>query len=281
MSMSICYSNGGFRPTDECSLPVTDLAIQRGVGVFDSIRIYRHKPFALAQHLDRLKKSADGAGIACGDIVGQIADIVRTGAKRDDCPLNGECLAKPYITGGDVNDMGRFPNPRWFVIFEDGGKLDPQEYQTGVALAPTPQGRPYPLIKTTNYLVGLMQCAGMSDVLECLYCPNGEITETLRSSFFLCREGRIITAPTGVVLGGVTRNIVIELARENGFTVEERCPLVSEIDTADEAFVTSSWKEVMPVTRIGDKRIGSGKPGPVASHLHRLFRASMERWLDD
>lgn len=278
--MSICYYEGKFRPTSECGLPVTDLAIQRGVGVFDSIRIYEHKAFALSEHLERLAKSAEGARIQYGDIVERMFEVIREGAARPDCPGNGECLAKPYITGGDVNQTGRFPNPRFFVIFEDGGSLSPEEYKTGVALQPTAEGRPYPLIKTTNYLVGLMQCTDMSDVLECLYCPDGEITETLRSSFFLCKDGKIITAPIGRVLGGVTRNIILQLARENGFNVEERCPLVSELDSADEAFVTSSWKEVMPVVRIGDKKIGGGKPGPVAIHLQKIFRSSMDRWLD-
>ena len=278
--MSICYFEGEFRPTSECRLPVTDLAIQRGVGVFDSIRIYKHKAFALSAHLERLAKSAEGAGIQYGNIVEKMFDIIREGAARPDCPMDGECLAKPYLTGGDINRTGQFPDPRFFIIFEDGGSLNPEEYKTGAVLQPTDEGRPYPLIKTTNYLVGLMQCVGMSDVLECLYCPNGEITETLRSSFFLCKDGKLITAPTGRALGGVTRNIILQLAGENGFKIEERCPLVSELDTAEEAFVTSSWKEVMPVVRIGDKKIGSGKPGPVATHLHKLFRSSMDRWLD-
>lgn len=278
--MSICYFEGEFHPTPECRLPVTDLAIQRGVGVFDSIRIYRHRAFALRAHLERLAKSAEGAGIRCGDIVERLHDVIREGAARPDCPMNGECIAKPYITGGDVNQTGSFPHPRFFVIFEDGGAISPEEYKAGVSLQPTAEGRHYPLIKTTNYLVGLMQCAGMDNVLECLYCPDGEITETLRSSFFLCKDGKIVTAPTGRVLGGVTRNIILELAGENGFEIEERCPLVSELDTADEAFVTSSWKEVMPVVRIGGRSIGRGKPGPVAMHLHKLFRASLDRWLD-
>lgn len=278
--MSICYQENEFRPISECSLPITDLAIQRGVGVFDSIRIYGHKPFALKEHMERLGKSAEGAGIQYGGILEKLPAIIREGALRPDCPKDGECLARPFITGGDVNETGRFPNPRFFVIFDDGGPLSPEEYKTGVSLHPTNEGRPYPLIKTTNYLVGLMQCAGMGNVLECLYCPNGEITETLRSSFFLCKDGKIITAPTGRVLGGVTRNIIVQLAEENGFTVEQRCPLVSELDTADEAFVTSSWKEVMPVVRVGGKTIGGGKPGPVSMHLQKLFRSSMNRWMD-
>lgn len=278
--MSISFFEGQFIPTSDFKLPITDLVIQRGIGVFDSIRLYGGKAFALDEHMRRLEDGARLAGIVCDGIAEVLKTAVREGAKRDDCPEGGDCIAKPYITGGDVNEHGKFPHPRAFVIFEAGMPIDKDEYKRGIALQPTTEGRPYPLVKSINYLVGIMQTAGMDDVLECLYCPDGEITETLRSSFFMCKNGKIITAPVGRVLGGVTRNIVLGLARENGFVVEERCPLLSELDSADEAFITSSWKEVMPVVRVGDQKIGRGIPGPVAAHLQRLFRSSMDRWLD-
>jgi branched-chain amino acid aminotransferase len=278
--MSIAFFEGKFVPTSECRLPITDLVIQRGVGVFDSIRLYDRRAFAISEHMKRLEDSARLSGIDCGGVVETLTDAVRKGALRDDCPDGGDCIAKPYITGGDINDHGRFPEPRAFVIFESGPPIQKEEYRSGIALQPTDEGRPYPLVKSINYLVGLMQTVGMNNVAECLYCPDGEITETLRSSFFICTEGKIVTAPVGRVLGGVTRNIILELARENGFNVEERCPLLSELSTADEAFITSSWKEVMPVTRVGEQRIGNGKPGPATAHLQKLFRSSMDRWLD-
>lgn len=279
--MSISYFENEFRPTGDCRLPITDLVIQRGVGVFDSIRIYDRKAFALAEHLKRLEDSAEGAGIRnYGGIIEDMYGIIREGVKRADCPNHGDCIVKAYITGGDVNDCGYFPEPRYFVIFEEGPAILAEEYATGVALQPTTVERPYPLVKSINYLFGLMQSAGKANVLECLYCVDGKATETLRSSFFICKDGKIITAPVGKVLGGVTRNIVVELARENGFQVEERCPLLSELAAADEAFLTSSWKEVIPVVKIGDTTIGNGKPGPVAVHLGKLYKSALGRWLD-
>ncbi|MDR0765143.1 MAG: aminotransferase class IV [Synergistaceae bacterium] len=280
--MSICFINGKFSPTDQCGIPVTDLVIQRGVGVFDSVRLYDGKAFALTAHMKRLEKSARLARIDLDDgaAIEKITGVVREGAKRPDCPDGGNCIAKAYITGGDVNENGRFPKPRHFVIFESGGDTPPDEYKLGIALQPTGEGRPYPLAKSVNYLVGLIEGAGRDDIRECLYCPDGKITETLRSSFFIRREGRIITAPVGMVLDGVTRGIIVELARENGFDVEERCPDVSELAKADEAFLTSSWKEVVPVVRVGDAVIGDGKPGPAASRLRQLFKANIDKWLD-
>ena len=279
--MSICFINGNFSPTDQCCIPVTDLVIQRGVGVFDSIRLYDGKAFALTAHMKRLGKSARSALLDLGDgaVIEKITEVVREGAKRPDCPDGGNCVAKAYITGGDVNENGRFTKPRHFVIFESGGSLSPGDYQQGVALQPTGEGRPYPLTKSVNYWVGLIEGVG-DDIFECLYCPNGKVTETLRSSFFICLGGKIINAPVGVVLDGVTRGIIIGLARENGFNGEERCPEVSELAKADEALLTSSWKEVFPVVRVGDTVIGDGKPGPVAARLRQLFKANLDKWLD-
>ena len=280
--MSICFINGEYLPTEKCALPVTDLAIQRGVGVFDSLRIYDGKALAITAHMERLEESARATGINVedGSIIRDITRTVREGSLRPDCPDGGNCIAKTYITGGDSVLHGTFPNPRHFVIFEGGPVVEPDEYQNGVALQPTAEGRPYPLVKSINYLVGLMQEAGRDNVLECLYCPGGKITETLKSSFFICRGGHIITAPIGSVLGGVTRNIVLELARGDGFKIEERCPEISELKLADEAFLTSSWKEVLPVVRVGEVRIAGVKPGPVALHLQKLYRANLDKWLD-
>jgi branched-chain amino acid aminotransferase len=258
---------------------VTDHIISRGIGVFDSIRSYDRIAFALDEHMKRLEESARKIGIETGEIVKRIEKIIIEGVRRDDCPNQGNCIVKAYITGGDANNKGLFPHPRFFVIFEEAEPLDENLYKTGVALYPSPEGRPYPLIKSINYLIGIMQSVGRDDVLECLYCPDGMITETLRSSFFMCKDNVLITAPVGAVLGGVTRNIVIDVARMNGFFVNERSPRLLELEHADEAFITSTWKEVMPVVRVGDMVIGGGKPGPITERIGKLFRASRDRWL--
>jgi len=280
--MSICYINGEWRSTRECTLPVTDLAIQRGVGVFDTIRYYDGRAMALAAHMKRLEDGARIAGINVedGKVISDLMRAVREGGRHPDCPENGNCIAKLYITGGDVDERGLFPSPRHFVILEKYLFPSPDEYKKGIALQPTTERRPYPLVKSINYLFGIMQQAGRDDIMECLYCPDGYVTEALKNSFFICRDGKIITAPLGQVLGGVTRGIIIELARENGFTVEERSIEVSELSVCDEAFITGSGKEVMPVVRVGETLIAGGKPGPVAASLRKLFRENFQKWLD-
>jgi branched-chain amino acid aminotransferase len=272
--------DGEFRPLGETSLPLTDLVIQRGVGVFESVKIIGGKVLAITAHMERLEGSARGAGIKIDGtgVVDEITRALREGARRDDC--GGFGMAKAYITGGDAIERGFFTAPRFFVIFSQADAVFPEGCENGVALQPTAERRPYPLVKSINYLFGLMQTAGRDDMLECLYCPDGYATETLRSSFFAVLGDRLVTAPDGTVLKGVTRDIVIELAKADGFAVEERLAKVSEFALAREAFITNSLYGVVPVIRIGDTAIGDGRPGPVSSRLAELYGANIGRWLD-
>lgn len=276
---AICFHKGRFMPIQECSLPVTDLIIQRGVGVFESIRTYGGKTFAMRQHLDRLAESAEQCGMIAERIIGELPSIIKEGVARADAP-RPELLIKPFITGGEINQHGVFPDPDFFVIFDDL-HLPDVNAQEGIELAANFMERPLPRIKTTNYVAGLIALRnGGEKVFEALYCPDGEITESTASNFFLCLHGRLVTAPLGRVLRGVTRDILLTLARENGFKIEERCPLCSELEQAQEAFITGSLKETLPVVKVGDKVIGDGKPGPTVKHLHRLFLENIGRWID-
>jgi len=279
----LCYYEGRFMPLEECHIPVTDFIFQRGVGVFEAIRVYDGRPFGLKAHLERFAESVKAAGIATDKIdIKQVEQIIREGLKREDCPKN--CSAKPYATGGDLSSpKGQFPNPRLLVMFEPVAMAQTEdERQNGVALIPNRMYRPTPLVKSINYLFGLMP-VGKSDgsYFESLYIsPDGEIAEGMTSNFYLVKGNKIITAPVGKVLKGVTRGIILTLAKENGFEVEERCPLESELSEADEAFATGSIKEILAVVRIGKQIIGNGKPGAVAKKLQQLFTANIGRWLE-
>lgn len=276
--MSICFHNEKFTSTEECVLPVTDMLIQRGVGVFESIRTYGGKIFARDMHLERLASSAAQCGMNAGKIIEALPRIIKDGTAHPGAP-KGECLVKPFITGGRINSHGTFPDPDFFVIFEELPK-PAEASRLGVELMPNYMDRPFPTIKTTSYITGLIPLGGAEHAFETLYCPGGEITESMSSNFFLCAGDTILTAPRDRVLSGVTRSIILTLAAENGLKVEERCPLTSELDTAREAFITGSIKELLPVVKIGDQMIGDGKPGPVTEHLYSLFIKNLDRWLD-
>jgi len=279
----LCWYAGQFMPLEECHIPVTDFIFQRGVGVFEAIRVYDGKPFGLRAHLERFAESVKAAGIAADKIdISQVEQIIRDGLAREDCPKN--CSAKPYATGGDINSpKGHFPNPRLLIMFEPVAAAQTEdERKNGVALVPNRMYRPTPLVKSINYLFGLMPI-GKSDgsFFESVYVsPEGEFAEGMTSNFYLVKGNKIITAPVGKVLKGVTRGIILTLAKENGFEVEERCPLETELQQADEAFATGSIKEVLAVVRVGDQIIGDGKPGAVTGKLQQLFTENRSRWLE-
>lgn len=275
--MNLCYRNGVYLPLDEVSIPVTDLLVQRGIGVFDSIRTYDGRPFALREHLRRLETSAREAAMELPLSQEELEAIIREGVRR----VGGEVTVRPYVTGGRSIEPSRFPKPEIFILFEATPPLPAERYEKGVSLLPIPFSRAFPAMKSIDYMVPYVSRlrAGGGD-FECLYCPDGTVTESTAGNFFLVFGETIVTAPDEAALEGVTRAVVIELAREAGLDVEKRLFRLEEIEGADEAFITGTVKEVTPVVRVGSATIGKGCPGPVTAKLHGLLRDHISRWLD-
>ena len=275
----LCYMDGRFLPAEEARLPVTDLIIQRGIGVFEVIATYRGRPLMLTSHLERLMASAASSRIRPPLTMEKMKEIVREGIALALPDVEDELQVKVYLSGGDAFDSEKgFTAPRFFVIFEELS-LPPQGlYERGAVLEPVPAGRDNPTVKSVDYRTSYS--LSRRNALEVLYCPGGEITESAHSSFFLVLGGVLITAPLSRVLNGTARAAVIELARLDGLTVEERPPLLSELPRAEEAFITGSVKKVMPVTQIGDQIIGDGRPGPVTLRLSELYLRRLDEWLE-
>ena len=273
--MYLCYINGKFVTPDEANLPVSDLIIQRGVGVFEAIATHGLKSLMLTPHLERLLNSAAKTGITNLPDIEFMKKIIREGISK----IGRDTRVRPFITGGDNFDPkeNAFTQPRFFVIFDELGYIKPEEYENGVMLDPVSYGRDDPAIKSVDYRATYL----MNDnATEILYCPNGEITESGHGTFFLVIGNRLITAPLSRVLKGTTRTAILELAKSEGMIIEERCPLWSELSNANEAFVTGSIKMVVPVVKIGGLTIADGKPGAVTKKLSDLYKKYMEKWLE-
>ncbi|HCR37999.1 MAG: Aminotransferase class IV [Synergistales bacterium 57_84] len=273
--MVICYADGLFKELNEISLPLSDLAFQRGIGVFETIRTYDRRPMALTPHLERLASSAAGCRIALPLPLEDMKGIIRKGIDL----VDGEVKIRPFITGGDAfdNELG-FTRPRLFIFFEPLCPLPEKDYSKGISLHPVDQARPMANIKSINYLESFLPLAEDPEALEVLYCPGGEITESSHSNAFMVIGGKIVTAPEERVLPGTMRSMTLEMARDAGFSVEKRCPLREELPLCTEFFITGSIKEILPVVRIGKTTVGGGKPGPVSAHLRRLYLQNLGRW---
>jgi len=278
--MNFCYFKGEYLPTEKTLLPVTDLIIQRGVGVFDSISTHEKRPVNLTSHLERLFNSACSCGIEPPVSMDALSKLIREGISRFKTPQT-EVVIRPYITGGDKYDekKGKFTDPRFFIMFQETVKPEPDLYKKGIWLKTVNAARPMPETKSVNYMLAFRENSKSPEVYEILYCPEGEITESSHSSFFMVKEGRLITAPDERVLPGTTRKIILTIASEQGMETSMKSPLLSEVPEAEEAFITGSIKGVLPVTKINDTVIGKGKPGKFTRKLHQLYRENIHRWL--
>ena len=272
----LCYINGQFVSQESAKLPVTDLIIQRGVGVFEVIATYNSRPLLLTPHVERLKASAERAKIKFNLDLDNLKNIIRDGIKQ----AGGEVRVKVYLTGGDDFDelTGEFINPRLFILFERLEVPSQEQYEKGVVLEPVAYGRKDPTVKSVDYRSSYM--ISQPDAYEVLYCPDGEITETGHSTFFLVVNNKLVTAPLSRVLKGTTRQAILEIAKRENIIIEERCPLWSELAEASEAFITGSSKKVVPVVKVGNIKIGDGKPGALTRRIYDLYIKHIENWLE-
>ena len=255
--IQLCFIDGKFVKPEEAVLSISDLIIQRGVGVFEAFASFGGKSLMLTPHMERFIASAKSSEIANLPDIEYMKSIVREGIAK----VGHDVRIRTFLTGGDYFDEEKacFPEPRFFVIFDESF------------------GRDNPEVKSVDYRATYKM---PRDAYDILYCPHGEITECGHSNFFLIVDGKIITAPLTRVLKGTTRSAAIELARQEGYTVEERCPLWSELTGASEAFITGSMKLIVPVVRIGGITISDGKMGPITRRLFELYRKYMEKWLE-
>ena len=274
--------DGVFRPLNETKLPVSDLIIQRGVGVFESIPTVNGRPLCMTAHIERLIVSAKASTIEFPVAPDAMKSIIREGLARLARMEPGrETLIRPYITGGDdFDELKGFLHPRFFILFENANRPPKELYEKGVLLWPLDMARRSPETKSVDYMTSYSLEARENGAFEVLYCPGGEITEGAHSSFFLVRDGELVTAPLTRVLSGTTRRIVIELARRNGIRVCESVALLAGLSGYQEAFITGSLKGILPVVGVGGTVIGDGRPGAVTKRLREIYASGISEWLE-
>jgi branched-chain amino acid aminotransferase len=268
--MDIYYIDGKFVPSNEAVISVNDLALLRGYGVFDFLRTYNNTPFFLDEHLDRLRRSADLIDIRLPWSNLELSEIVQETLKKNGYP---ESTIKILVTGGDSLD-GLIPigKSRLIVMVSPLKTLSAVEYESGVKLTTSRIPRLFPGAKSTNYIAGIraIAAAQKSGAVESLYIGRkNQILECVTSNFFGFRGDTLVT-PESDILPGITRKVVLDLAGDV-FAVEAREMDLNELKLLDEAFITSSTKEVLPVVQVDDLTIKDGKTGKNTRHLMELF----------
>ncbi len=273
----IACVNGRFGPLADAVVSVEDRGFQFGDGVYEVIRTYRGRPFALDEHLSRLERSAQALQLALGHTKSQWIALIEEGLRLSDL---SETKIYLQITRGQAPRDHPFPAalpPTTVLTFRELRPLDSAVRQAGVqaiVLDDIRWGRCD--IKSVNLLANVLarQQAKEAGVFEAILLRDGGVTEGSVSNVMVVRNGTIETAPEGPrILSGVTRAKVLELAKKEGIPVAETVVRRDELFGASEVFLTGTTVEVLPVVRIDGQAIGPAVPGPITQLLSRRWEA--------
>jgi branched-chain amino acid aminotransferase len=278
----IVWLNGEWRDRATATVSVYDHGLLYGDGVFEGVRVYGGKIFRLEEHLDRLYDSAKAIWLTIPMAKDEMASITREAVRRSAIP---EAYIRHVVTRG-AGDLGldprKCPKPS-VIIIVDTIKLWPEQvYDVGLSVmtagTPIPQRESLsPRVKSLNYLAHILAKvegihAGADEVL--MLDSSGHVAEGSGQNIFVVKDGRLRTpAVYAGILKGVTRDVVIELAREAGYEVQETIINRYDIYTADEAFFTGTASEIVGIQKVDGRVIGAGKSGPVTRDLRTRFQA--------
>jgi branched-chain amino acid aminotransferase len=273
---AVWYISGQWMHPNEAAISVNDVAVLRGYSVFESLRTYDRRPFHLEEHLNRLYRSAEIIDLDVPYSREDIAIVVQGIIEHNSYK---HATIRILVTGGESED-GILPSgkPVLAVLITSLGERDMERFAKGYKVITTHLQRTSPEAKTTSYVaaVRVLKEAARRDASDALFInEQGHVLEGTRSNFFVFCGNTVVTPGNGVLMG-VTRNVVLELARSR-FPVEERPIRLDELPLVEEAFITSSSKEITPVVQIDDLIIGNGKPGPRTYELEQRFIEMVER----
>ncbi|HEX9284485.1 MAG TPA: branched-chain-amino-acid transaminase [Nitrospirales bacterium] len=283
------YLNDRFVPKEEAVVSVFDHGFLYGDGVFETMRAYHGKVLLLTDHLARLERSASTLGLSLPVNRERLADLVRETLTRN--RLQEAYLRLTVSRGpGEIGlDPALCKAPTLVIIAKPFQPYPDSFYTHGVSvmIAHTRRNSPEaipPHVKSLNYLNNLLAkmeatAAGAHEAL--LLNHHGELTEGTTSNVFVVRDGRLRTPAIDCgILAGLTRGVILLVARDLEITTEETRLTTEDLYRADECFLTNTTQEVLPVTQVDGKMVGDGRPGEITRRLHASFRTGLDRFLD-
>jgi D-alanine transaminase len=272
----VVYLNGEYLPVEQAHVSVLDRGFIFGDGVYEVIPAYGGYPLRLKHHLQRLQNSLDAIRLENPRSESEWGEIIHALIEKNQ---GEDQYIYLQVTRGVAKRDHRFPDgttPTVFVMSSPLLPVDAQLLQSGVSAITLDDIRwRYCSIKTTALLgnVLLRQQAVEQDAAEAILIRDGEVTEGAASNLFIVLNGVIITPPkSDLLLPGITRDLVVELAEHHGLACEERSISEAELKQAEEVWVTSSTKEILPVTTLDGKAVGDGKPGQTWQQMIKLYQ---------
>lgn len=272
------YLNGQFMPLEEARIPVLDRGFIFGDGVYEVIPVYSRRAFRLAEHLKRLQHSLDGIRLANPHSNAEWERILTTLIERN---APDDQYLYLHLTRGVAKRDHAFPNPAVpptvFVMSNPLTTPPATLLQQGISAVTAVDNRWLRCdIKAISLLpnVLLRQAAIDAGCAETIMIRDDSfMTEGAASNIFVVKNGTLLAPPKdNLMLPGITYDVVLELAAANGIPHEVRKVMKAEVFNADELLLTSSTKEVLPITTLDGKPVGNGKPGAMFSRLHGLYQ---------
>jgi D-alanine transaminase len=277
------YLNGQFMPIEEAKISVLDRGFIFGDGVYEVIPVYSRKAFRLAEHLRRLQHSLDGIKLANPHSDGEWRVIINELIARNSAQDQYLYL---HITRGAAKRDHAFPNPpvkpTVFMMSNPLPTPPADLLHSGVACITAADNRWLRCdIKAISLLPNVLLrqmavdagCAETILIRAELKTEGAFMTEGAASNIFVVKDGKLFAPPKdNLMLPGITYDVILEIAAANNIPHEVRRIAVAEIFAADELLLTSSTKEVLAITQLDGKPVGSGKPGAMFARLHSLYQ---------
>lgn len=263
----IGFDNGNYVPISQITIPADSLSVNRGYGAYEFLGVHNGIPFYLDRHLQRFANSLKILRLYSNyseSLKEIVAELIRLN-------INPDFYLKFFVLPLNSNNPERMEGGMYIfpAVFPSFNAL---EFETGMALISREYQRFLPEAKSTAYLAGQywQHEINQAKALDVLFHSHSLITETSRGNVFMVKNGRIIT-PKNDILKGITRSVVIDLMQQKGLDFVEQDISFTELLEADEVFVTSTTKEVMPIIRIDNKQIGDGKPASTTKWVMQEF----------
>jgi branched-chain amino acid aminotransferase len=283
----LVYVNGELKPRAEAVVSVFDSGFVLGDGVWEGLRVRRGQPAFLDRHLDRLLEGAKAIALDIGlDRDGLRRAILRTLRAND---MTDGVHVRLMVTRGvkrtPYQDPRMTVGPATIVIVPEYKRPSRAVLDAGIRLFTVHVRRPYPdvvdpKLNSHSKLNDIMACiqaytAGADEAL--MLDPHGFVATCNSTHFFIVRRGELWTSSGAFCLGGITRGVVLDVARGAGIAAHEREFSLTDVYGADEAFVTGTFAGLVPVREVDGRTIGAGGGHPVTDRMRTLYQAAVDR----
>ena len=287
-AVPLVWLDGEIVASADAVVSVHDRAFRSGEGVFETLRAYGNHPFRVGPHVQRAVAGARAIGIDLDPtlLLRAITEVIAANSTIHD---GADSVVRLTASAGEIDPASAFPGSPatgragepTIVVTSHRLRLDPDLATRGVTAVCVPMMRELPQVKAVSYLVAVTarNVARERGADEAVFTTaDGDVLEAASANLAAIHGGTLITPPVASgVLAGVTRSVLLEIADDAGLRVEERRLTREEVLGADEAVLTASTREVIPLVSLDGQAIGTGRPGPRSAALREAYRREVAR----